>query len=804
MFLTLTLLTLFQPPADAHVDREGFPLPAEAIARVGSARFRFESYLAALAYTADGKGVIGVTGYDCTLYLWDAATGKVRQRTPLKVADKAVALLLAMVDGKMVHLLADGVYRVLDADTGKELRRHQLANAAKIVAAALAPDGSTLAVAEPDGTVRLIDPVRGAERLSCKIDSRVVGQMSFTADGKTLALTGRDGLIRLIDARTGDARGRLQAKVQRGLMNLAFSPDGKRLLTTEGDHAAVLWDVATGKECWRVTKESDGEILHCFAFTPDGKHVAIGGNTMEVGVYEAATGKEVRRFRTYRNCLCAAFSRDNRTLLTATNTAIGQWDVATGKLSAASSDPQFTLTVKGTIDGGKHLLVSGTGYTSHAWHTGQVIRRFAETPNALPMSATLSSDGGLMVYVADERRLVVMDTGTGKERHVLAGRWWADLFASSVFAPDARELVTADLGGDLQVWDVATGKPRRVLKGHTDMAWMLVVAPDGRSLATANDRDGLLVWDLEVGKLRHQLTTGRVLQVAFSPDAKRLAVPVMAQRQIPNAVLILDVGSGAVQQSLPCGDAYPTSVAFSRDGRILAAGRRGGDVCLWELATAKERHRFEGHRWAPDGIVYSADGSLLATSSQEAPAYVWDIYGKHARQAPPAPWSAAERQRAWQELAGPDAKAAFQAVRRLVRSPGPAVALLRERLKPAAAADAKQLGQWLRDLASDEFEVRQAAFAELEKLGDRIEGLLRHALATESALEANRRVQALLDKLDAPTAERLMRARALEALEQIGTPEAVRLLEALAAGDRGARLTREAAAVMARLSELRP
>ena len=59
--------------------------------------------------------------------------------------------------------------------------------------------------------------------------------------------------------------------------------------------------------------------------------------------------------------------------------------------------------------------------------------------------------------------------------------------------------------------------------------------------------------------------------------------------------------------------------------------------------------------------------------------------------------------------------------------------------------------------------------------------------------------KALLDHFDMPTPARLTRWRSLEALEQIATPEAMLLLETLAGGDPGARLTRDAAAVLERV-----
>jgi HEAT repeat protein len=126
------------------------------------------------------------------------------------------------------------------------------------------------------------------------------------------------------------------------------------------------------------------------------------------------------------------------------------------------------------------------------------------------------------------------------------------------------------------------------------------------------------------------------------------------------------------------------------------------------------------------------------------------------------------------------------------------VPLLRERLKPPAI-DAKWLKQALDGLDSADFGTRQRANIALEKLGDHVESALREAQGREPSLEVKRRVAALSAKLDSPSPERLARWRALEALEQMASPEAVRLLDALAGGAPGARLTRDAAAVRDRV-----
>src|SRR5262249_23559723 len=111
------------------------------------------------------------------------------------------------------------------------------------------------------------------------------------------------------------------------------------------------------------------------------------------------------------------------------------------------------------------------------------------------------------------------------------------------------------------------------------------------------------------------------------------------------------------------------------------------------------------------------------------------------------------------------------------------------------------VAQWIAELDSDTFAVREKANEELEKLGDAVAGELRQALRSPPSLEARRRLEALLDKVQGAlvAGERLRSVRAVETLEQIGTPEARQLLESLAKGAPGARLTQEATESFQRL-----
>src|SRR5262249_15285533 len=170
----------------------------------------------------------------------------------------------------------------------------------------------------------------------------------------------------------------------------------------------------------------------------------------------------------------------------------------------------------------------------------------------------------------------------------------------------------------------------------------------------------------------------------------------------------------------------------------------------------------------------------------------------------PAGAAAAGRgRRDGEALAGDDAVAAYEAIGRFAASPGPAVKLLRDRLRPAEAAEAKQLAALIADLDSDQSAVRARATNELRKLDLLAVGALRKGLSGGPTPEVRVRAEKLLAEAEGVlgAGEALRAVRAVEALELIGTAEAQELLRTLANGTAAGRLTREAGAALGRLGK---
>jgi hypothetical protein len=129
------------------------------------------------------------------------------------------------------------------------------------------------------------------------------------------------------------------------------------------------------------------------------------------------------------------------------------------------------------------------------------------------------------------------------------------------------------------------------------------------------------------------------------------------------------------------------------------------------------------------------------------------------------------------------------------------VPLVRQRVRPAAAPDGREVERLIAGLDSDDFATRERASRGLGRLGPSARAFLDRALEAAPFPEKRRRLEALLPGAEPwlITPEELRGLRAVEAPERAGTPEARRMLEELAAGRDDAPLTRDAKAALARL-----
>ena len=339
---------------------------------------------------------------------------------------------------------------------------------------------------------------------------------------------------------------------------IAFTPDGRQLVSASNDKTIRVWDLASGKTVRTIRGESAPGVagkVYAMALSPDGKWLAAGGwmDTSaasvpccgDIRLYEFATGKLVALLKGHENAVLGlAFSPDGS------------------------------------------RLISGSGNsTSILWDTG--IR-----PGA---------------------------TGTEpKLLHRLEGHK-DDIYAVG-FSPDGSRAVTGSLDNDLRLWRVADGKEIAHMTGHGDQVRRLAVAPDGT--IASGDRSGeIRLWDARDGRFLRTLArqgTG-VGSLSFSPGGKLLLSSCGQGGCEAKPQHVYEIASGKEIAAYTGHDNIVIATAFSPDRRWAATG--GGDnmeIHLWDPHSGKPRPGPDGKplRLAGQGqpvwaAGFSADGRRI-------------------------------------------------------------------------------------------------------------------------------------------------------------------------------------------------
>jgi WD40 repeat protein len=272
------------------------------------------------------------------------------------------------------------------------------------------------------------------------------------------------------------------------LKGVAFSPDGKRLVTATQE-ALYLWDARTGRPHGRPLGNKD---LNALAFSPDGRLViaASGWGDDKVRMWEAATGRpHGRPFKLPGAAWDLAVSPNGRLLAT---------NVQHTVLLLEGGGPPSETTL--------HSRGRPARHSHYVW-------ALAFSRDGTRLASTTRADGTVWLW----------DTTTGQARDPLLRQ--PDPIQALEFSPDGKWLATGSDNGIARLWDAITGEPGGLTLRHQGVIRSVTFSQDGRFLATGSMDRSARVWDLSTGqpsspRLRH---ANRVHRVAMSPDGRLLA-----------------------------------------------------------------------------------------------------------------------------------------------------------------------------------------------------------------------------------------------------------------------------------------
>ncbi len=316
------------------------------------------------------------------------------------------------------------------------------------------------------------------------------------------------------------------------------------------------------------TWKAGGEVFD-LAFSPDGKTLVagIGRSDQSQVIGHAAFGSPISRVPS----------------------EIRFWEVATGthKLSITGNPPRNGL-------------------------------RFS------PDGKTFASCSGIEKREMDEFLggiVKIWESRTGKEKLRLDQD---RIVTSTAFTPDGKTLATGSFDSTVRLWELPTGKPKAVLRGHRSVVHCVAFNSTGMTLASGGYDEIVCIWDVATGKKTATLEAkdpvgpGQgVFSLAFSPDDKLLACGVN------HGVKVWNVAARQLAH-VRLSKERCNSLSFSPDGKLLAWEGSDNIVRIWDLASGKE-NQLVGHSDHVYSIAFSPDGNLLISGSGDQTIRLWDV-----------------------------------------------------------------------------------------------------------------------------------------------------------------------------------
>ncbi|MCX4905725.1 TIR domain-containing protein [Streptomyces sp. NBC_00878] len=408
------------------------------------------------------------------------------------------------------------------------------------------------------------------------------------------------------------------------LRNSRLAPGGDLLATAASDDGVRLWDAGTGRRRGKPLPGSTSAEIFELAWSPDGGRLAAAG-TSRIWIWDVDRRSLIWSGQRKEGAESLSWSPDGRRIVTGDEKGrLTWWNARTGEASATAAD--------GWENRAREISWSPNGEWMAVAHFDGTIRLWdpasgTAVGSALARDSKNSLDGSL-VWSPDSRFL-------------------AGVFIKGGDVDDIEGPRTTVL----RLWEVRTTTQRSMrLRGPTDSVLAVAWSPDGHRIASGGSDDTVWIWDAETGvpvpgsPQRQRFSDDRVHDIAWDPSGRRLL------RVSGTGLRTWSVTTGTDALKPWWGSGWSVTAAWSPDGTRVASGTDQGRVRVWDAATGKlvrQQPRSTskgGGAGAGDGlkaevrsVAWSGDGRRLAAAMADGSLHLWDaVSGQQWGPAPQA------------------------------------------------------------------------------------------------------------------------------------------------------------------------
>jgi WD40 repeat protein/uncharacterized caspase-like protein len=462
-----------------------------------------------------------------------------------------------------------------------------------------------------------------------------VNSVAFSPNGKLVLSASADKTIKLWDVSSGQLIRTFfghTAPVQA----VVFSLNGNMAVSVADDNTVRFWNLENGRSL-KVSKC----ICSSLALSPDGQSLVTAGWVSRDGAYgsgviqlwDVGSGRQIWK-KAFDNEVIGspAFSPDGRLIGLASGGNIKLLETGSGNLVRSINAVAVNVQAVAFSPDGRSILsgAEGLGHVGQIklWQVarGMLQREFA-SHYWVTDSVTFSPDGRLAIEAA-ATEVTIWDVQSGKKIGVLIAQGDDTDVTSVAVSPDGQFVVSASVDGVVRLWGL---KNRRLLHAMGQSLFnssieSLAVSADRRLLLAGRGGGETEVWDAESGRLLHSFEgQGPIGAVAFSADGKLTLSGGNKTLDLRNT------DNGGLVRKFVGHDREVTAAIFSKDSLLALSGGYDGIVRLWEVQTGRLLRTFSTLRPDNSGlgswvkyVAFSADERLVIARSQDNGFFVWD------------------------------------------------------------------------------------------------------------------------------------------------------------------------------------
>ncbi|KAJ7805349.1 WD40-repeat-containing domain protein [Mycena olivaceomarginata] len=249
-------------------------------------------------------------------------------------------------------------------------------------------------------------------------------------------------------------------------------------------------------------------------------------------------------------------------------------------------------------------------------------------------SAKFSPDGAWIVSGSNDNTVCIWNADTGSLKLRLDGH--ESWVGSAVFSPDGSKIASGSGDRTVRLWNAETGEPILTFTGHSGGVYSVAFSPDRFHFASGSEDNTIGIWSTVPGIPPRRLVghSGGVFAVNFSPDGSRIC-----SGSGDGALRIWDFSMGSLQMSAK-GDGRLHSAEFSQNGAHIVTASDGRSLFLRDAFTGKtvwnnfnvsaptyhvtaSPTAVEVHSAAVKSIIFSSDGTLVASGCSQGTVRVW-------------------------------------------------------------------------------------------------------------------------------------------------------------------------------------